>query len=65
MQDGLSIRVTAQKLEISKSSVSYLSQTALSHSGSAKVAELLQLPDAKLLETFYPSITKAYQTPTG
>ncbi len=45
MQDGLSIRVTAQKLGISKSSVSFLSQTALSHSGSAKVAELIQLPN--------------------
>lgn len=52
MQDGLSIRVTAQKLGISKSSVSHLSQTALSHGGSAKVAELLQLPDTQLLETF-------------
>ncbi len=31
MQDGLSIRVKAQKLGISKSSVSLLSQTALSH----------------------------------
>ena len=39
MQDGLSIRVTAQKLGISKSSVSFLSQTALSHGGRAKVAE--------------------------
>ena len=29
MQDGLSIRVTAQKLGISKSSVSLLSQTAV------------------------------------
>ena len=38
MQDGLSIRVTAQKLGISKSSVSFLSQTALSHGGIAKWA---------------------------
>ena len=63
MQDGLSIRVTAQKLGISKSSVSHLSQTALSHGGSAKVAELLQLPDTQLLETLSPSTTKAYQEP--
>lgn len=47
MQDSLSIRVTAQKLGISKSSVSFLSQTALSHGGSAKVAELIQLPDTQ------------------
>ena len=57
MQDGLSIRVTAQKLGISKSSVSLLSQMALSHGG-AKVAELIQLPDTQLLDTFYPSTTK-------
>lgn len=38
MQDGLSIRVTAQKLGISKSSVSFLSQTALSYGGIAKWA---------------------------
>lgn len=63
MQDGLSIRVTAQKLGISKSSVSFLSQTALSHGGGAKVAELIQLPDTQLLETFYPPTTKAYQEP--
>mgnify|MGYP005887635387 CR=1 FL=1 len=63
MQDGLSIRVTAQKLGISKSSVSLLSQTALSHGGGANVAELIQLPDTQLLETFYPSTTKAYQEP--
>lgn len=63
MQDGLSIRVTAQKLGISKSSVSFLSQTALSHGGRAKVAELIQLPDTQLLETFYPPTTKAYQEP--
>lgn len=63
MQDGLSIRVTAQKLGISQSSVSHLFQTLLSHSGSAKVAELLQLPDTQLLETFYPPTTKAYQGP--
>lgn len=62
MQDGLSIRVTAQKLGISKSSVSLLSQTALSH-GEAKVAESIQLPDTQLLETFYPPTTKAYQEP--
>ena len=54
MQDGLSIRVTAQKLGISKSSVSLLSQTALSHGGGANVAELIQLPDTQLLETFLP-----------
>lgn len=41
LQDGLSIRVTAQKLGIFKSSVSLLSQTALSHGGGANVAELL------------------------
>lgn len=52
MLDGLSICVTAQKLRISKSSVSFLSQTALSHGGGAKVAELIQLPDTQLLETF-------------
>ena len=63
MQDGLSIRVTAQKLGISKSSVSLLSQTALTHGGGANVAELIQLPDTQLLETFYPSTTKAYQEP--
>ena len=63
MQDGLSIRVTAQKLGISQSSVSHLFQTPLSHSGSAKVAELLQLPNTQLLETFYPPTTKAYQEP--
>ena len=63
MQDGLSIRVTAQKLGISKPSVSLLSQTALSHGGGANVAELIQLPDTHLLETFYPSTTKAYQEP--
>lgn len=61
MQDGLSIRVTAQKLWISKSSVSLLSQTALSHGGGAIEAELLQLTDTQLLETFYPPTTKAYQ----
>ena len=38
------------------------SQTALSHGG-AKVAELIQLPDTQLLETFYPPTTKAYQEP--
>lgn len=53
VQDGLSIRVTAQKLGISKSSVSFLSQTTLSHDGGAKVAELIQLLDTQLLETFY------------
>lgn len=63
MQDGLSIRVTAQKLGISKSSVSFLSRTALSHGGRAKVAELIQLLDTQLLETFYPPTTKAYQEP--
>lgn len=63
LQDGLSIRVTAQKVGISKSSVSFLSQTALSHGGGAKVAELIQLPDTQLLETFYPPTTKAYQEP--
>jgi hypothetical protein len=63
MQDGLSIRVTAQKLGISESSVSFLSQTALSHGGGAKVAELIQLPDTQLLETFYPPTAKAYQEP--
>lgn len=61
MQDGLSIRVTAQKLWISKSSVSLLSQTALSHGGGAIEAELLQLTDTQLLETSYPPTTKAYQ----
>ena len=35
---------------------------ALSHS-EAKVAELIQLPDTQLLETFYPPTTKAYQEP--
>ena len=39
MQDGLSIRVTAQKLGISTSSVGFLSQTALSHAG-AKITVL-------------------------
>lgn len=63
MQDGLSIRVTAQKLGVSKSSVSLLSQTAPSHGGGANVAELIQLPDTQLLETFYPPTTKAYQEP--
>lgn len=63
MQDGLSIRVTAQKLGISKSSVNHLSQTALSHSCGARVAELLQLPDTQLLDTFCPPTTKAYQEP--
>ena len=63
LQDGLSIRVTAQKVGISKSSVSFLSQTALSHGGGAKVAELIQLPDTQLLETFYLPTTKAYQEP--
>jgi len=63
MQDSLSIRVTAQKLGIPKSSVSFLSQTALSHGGSAKVDELIQLPDTQLFETFYPPTTKAYQEP--
>lgn len=38
MQDGLSIRVTAQKLGIFQSSVSLLFQTALSHGGGAKVS---------------------------
>ena len=38
------------------------SQTALSHGG-ANVAELIQLPDTQLLDTFYPSTTKAYQEP--
>lgn len=65
MQDGLSIPVTAQKLGISKSSVSHLSQTALSHDGGAKVAELIQLPDTQLLETFYPPTTKATKNQTG
>lgn len=63
MQDGLSICVTAQKLRMSKSSESFLSQTALSHGGGAKVAELIQRPDTQLLETFYPPTTKAYQEP--
>lgn len=61
MQDGVSIRVTAQKLGIPKSSVSLLSQTALSHGGGSNVAELIQLPNTQLLETFYPSTTKAYK----
>lgn len=43
--------------------MSLLSQTALSHGGGANVAELIQLPDTQLLETFYPSTTKAYQKP--
>lgn len=43
--------------------MSFLSQTALSHGGRAKVAELIQLPDTQLLETFYPPTTKAYQEP--
>lgn len=43
--------------------MSLLSQTALSHGGGANVAELIQLPDTQLLETFYPSTTKAYQEP--
>lgn len=58
----LSIRITAQKLGIPKSSVSFLFQTALSHGG-AKVAELIQLPDTQLLETFYPPTTKEYREP--
>lgn len=62
MQDGFSIRVTAQKLGIPKSTVSFLFQMALSH-GEAKVAESIQLPDSQLLETFYPPTTKAYQEP--
>ena len=65
MQDGLSIRVTAQKLWISRSSVSFLSQTALSHGGGTKVAELIQLPDTQLMETFYPPTPKAFQEPDG
>lgn len=63
MQDGLSICVTAPKLRISKSSVGFLSQTALSHGGGAEVAELLQLPDTQLLETVYLPTTKAYHEP--
>ena len=63
MQDGLSIRVTAQKLGISKSSVSLLSHTAISHGGGTNVAELIQLSDTQLLKTSYPSTTKAYQEP--
>lgn len=43
--------------------MSLLSQTALSHGGGANVAELIQLSDTLLLETFYPSTTKAYQEP--
>ena len=54
--------MTAQKLGIPKSTVSFLFQMALSHS-EAKVAELVQLPDTQLLETFYPPTTKAYQEP--
>lgn len=54
--------MTAQKLGIPKSRVSFLFQMALSHS-EAKVAELIQLPDTQLLETFYPPTTKAYQEP--
>ena len=63
MQSSRTICVTAQKLRISKSSVSFLSQTVLSHGGGAKVAELIQLPDTQLLETFYPPTMKAYQEP--
>ena len=58
-----SILFTAQKLEISKSSVSHLSQTALFHGCRAKVAELIQLPDMQLLDIFYPPIARAYQEP--
>ena len=57
MRDGLSIRVTAQKLGIPKSTVSFLFQMVLSH-GEAKVAQSIQLPDTQLLETFYPPTTK-------
>ena len=62
MQNSRTICVTAQKLGIPKSTVSFLFQVALSH-GEAKVAESIQLPDTQLLETFYPPTTKAYQEP--
>lgn len=62
MQNSRTICVTAQKLGIPKSTVSFLFQMALSH-GEAKVAESIQLPDTQLLETFYPPTTKAYQEP--
>ena len=55
MQDGLSIRVTAQKLGISKSSVSFLSQTALSHGGSAKVDELESIARHAAIGDFLPA----------
>lgn len=58
MQNSRTICVTAQKLGIPKSTVSFVFQTALSH-GEAKVAESIQLPDTQLLETFYPPTTKA------
>lgn len=62
MQNSRTICVTAQKLGIPKSTVSFLFQMALSHS-EAKVVELIQLPDTQLLETFYPPTTKSYQEP--
>ncbi len=62
MQNSRTICVTAQKLGIPKSTVSFHFQMALSH-GEAKVAESIQLPDTQLLETFYPPTTKAYQEP--
>ena len=62
MQNSRTICVTAQKLGIPKSTVSFLFQMALSH-GEAKVAESIQLPDTQLMETFYPPTTKAYQEP--
>lgn len=62
MQNSRTICVTAQKLGIPKSTVSFLFQMALSH-GEAKVAQSIQLPDTQLLETFYPPTTKAYQEP--
>lgn len=62
MQNSRTICVTAQKLGIPKSTVSFLFQMALSH-GEAKVAESIQLPDTQLLETFYTPTTKGYQEP--
>lgn len=63
IQEGLSVRVTAQKLGISKSAVSHLSHITLSYGGIEKLAQLKTLSDSWLLDHFYSTNIKAHQKP--
>ena len=62
-QEGLSVRITAQKLGISKSAVSHLSHVALSYGGIEKLVQLSTLSNVRLLDRFYPPNVKTQQEP--